>query len=604
MTNLTKNKKMSGSAKDKAMEWIRCKNNPFYFIYNYVYILEDATGKGIKLSNTNLHFKLQRVIKSLYRFQKVVLMASRQLGKSTIAACIIAWATVFYPNIQIIILNIKKDAGLKNLERIKFIISHLPAWMVTNKPFKSKSDIVTYATLYNNAHIKVYFPSTIHPPTTVARSLTSPILYIDESGFIRDMVSIFGSAQQTLSKAREQAMKSGYPTFTLVTSTPNGTSGMGEWFYNRWTKSVDSDLLFDKSDWKKDIDIPKIVNDPSKNLFVGIKYHWSEDISKNQRWYDRQCQEISDQRIINQELDLLFVGTSNCIFSDQMLSSFTTIKPIDNITTLNGATLDIYQNEFDYNDYYLVGVDTAESLDGAFCTIEIFSFKHFNQIAELEFKYGSYTKFGEDIHFVVKWLIEIIGHDNIIMCNENNTIGKAPIEYLLYQVHDINYENYMFKEDPLNNKHDKYGVSTTGLTKPLMVGCLTQFVNENNKCIKSQKLVDQFSNIEKTGTGNIKSIGYSDLFMAVCFTAYVRKKRAMDILPIISVGSPDEYAEKQFNTFANIIKLSDMKTPLVNTYSSQEFVDKDDSYDSEDIMDIFGNQSNDFSSDFLPFFKV
>lgn len=46
--------------------------------------------------------------------------------------------------------------------------------------------------------------------STLARSLTSPILYIDEGAFIKDMVEIYGSAQQTLSKARIQAEKRGW----------------------------------------------------------------------------------------------------------------------------------------------------------------------------------------------------------------------------------------------------------------------------------------------------------------------------------------------------------------------------------------------------------
>ena len=214
------NKKTKDSSKEKALEWFRCKQNPFYFIYNYVHIPEHGTGGSFKLTADNLHPKMKRTVKSLYNYNKAVLMASRQLGKSSIAACMIAWAAVFYPGIQAIILNMRKNAGQNNLKTIKFIVQNLPSWMVTKNPFTSKSDIVTYVTLFNKSHISVFYPSTTHSADTLARSLTSPILYIDEAAFIRDMTTIFGSAQQILSKARQQAQKSGYPHFIFVTSTP------------------------------------------------------------------------------------------------------------------------------------------------------------------------------------------------------------------------------------------------------------------------------------------------------------------------------------------------------------------------------------------------
>lgn len=177
---------------EKGIEWLRCKQNPLYWIYNYAYLPETGTGGYFKVTPKILHPKMKMTIRAIFHFHKAILMASRQLGKSSVAALIIAWAIVFYPGIKSIILNMKKNAALENLAKIKFIISKLPAWMVTNKPFKSKSDIVTYLTLYNDSRVDVFYPSTTHTANTLARSLTSPILYIDESAFIRDMSDIYG----------------------------------------------------------------------------------------------------------------------------------------------------------------------------------------------------------------------------------------------------------------------------------------------------------------------------------------------------------------------------------------------------------------------------
>lgn len=547
----------------RTVEIIKCTQNPIYFILNYVYIPE--TGGRLKYTNDILHYKHKRVVRSLYRFKKCTFMASRQLGKSTIAACMIAWATVFYPGNKAVILNMKQNAALNNLNTIKFIINNLPSWMVTKRPFKSKSDIKTYVELFNNSRIDVFYPSTVHSASTLARSLTVPILYIDEAAFIRDMAEIYGSAQQTLSKARQQAIKNHYPYFILITSTPNGTNNIGKWFYDRWSHSVhDSEIFSYDEKTGKDIlvsNADQIVADKNKNTFVKVKYHWSEDPSKNEKWYQEQCQELDDQRKINQELDLMFVGSTNCLFDDDTLSNFKAVKPKQIVHTNHSVPLNVFVDYIDPTDYYIIGCDTAESLTGAYCALQIYSFRNFVQVAELTYKYGSFTAYGQDIDFCFRWLHKALGNNNIILNIENNTIGKAVLEHLLYHVEDIDYRPFLYKDNV--GKHDEYGTKTTGLTKPLMVGCLVEFLNENEDVsnINSELLIEQFGTIEKTNSGSITSSSYSDLFMATCFCAYLRKKKALDIMPLIELGQK-EYDNRLSTQYTQILSLSNTKNML------------------------------------------
>jgi hypothetical protein len=352
-------------------------------------------------------------------------MASRQLGKSTANAGLIDWSSRFFPRNKAIILNFQKRAALENLQKINFINDHLPDFLRLEKT--SKSDIKTYIDYSNGSKVNVLFPSTIFNKSTIARSLTSPVLYIDESGFISDMGEVFGSAQQVLSKAREQAKLNGYPFFIAISSTPNGIEGSGAWFFNRWTNGIESDLLFEKDlnspkneNWVENADL--IAMDPSKNGFISVRYHWSEDPTKNQEWYQNQCRELSDQRKVNQELDLIFVGSSNCIFDDDLLSQFKAQEKIELVSCPHETSLVVYENNLNPNDYYLIGVDTARSLGGAYNSIEIFSFFKFNQVAEFNFRLGSFTKYGQIIDYIFRWLQRQVGN-NIILAIENNTIG-------------------------------------------------------------------------------------------------------------------------------------------------------------------------------------
>lgn len=137
---------------------------------------------------------------------------------STISAIYNEWAANFYPNIPITILNMHKKSSLENLEKIKFIHNALPEFLRT--PLKYKGSRKTTLDYSNDSVIRIFYPSSATSPSTLARSFTSPGLYIDEAAHIRHMEEAYTSAQPTLSRAREQAIKHNYPYFILLTSTP------------------------------------------------------------------------------------------------------------------------------------------------------------------------------------------------------------------------------------------------------------------------------------------------------------------------------------------------------------------------------------------------
>ena len=61
-------------------EFLKCRNNIFYFIHNYCNIGE--VGNPLLYSADMMNRKYRRVIKGLHRYHKAILMASRQLGKA------------------------------------------------------------------------------------------------------------------------------------------------------------------------------------------------------------------------------------------------------------------------------------------------------------------------------------------------------------------------------------------------------------------------------------------------------------------------------------------------------------------------------------------
>ena len=141
----------------KIKEYMVCRTKPLYYIHKYVKF--ETTGGISDYLDGRFHPKLKRYIRSAHLYHNSLLMASRQLGKSTISGALLDWAMRFYPKNRAVILNFKKESAIENLKKIKFINEYLPDFLQLD--FSSKSDIKTYATYSNGSEIKTFYPTTV-----------------------------------------------------------------------------------------------------------------------------------------------------------------------------------------------------------------------------------------------------------------------------------------------------------------------------------------------------------------------------------------------------------------------------------------------------------
>lgn len=346
------------NAKQIAQEIYKCKSNILYFIDMYCKIPESGGHMDYKLDGVNK--KLKRYIRSTIKYRRSIMMASRQLGKSTCSGIILLWSTMFFPGNRAVILNMKKQSAIENLKIIKFVHEHLPPWLKV--PLRYKGERKTFIEFINNSSIYTFYVSAATPPEQIARGMTVPIIVIDECAFISKIADAYGAATPAISKAREQAIRNGYPTFTSIISTPNGTVGDGEFFYKMYTNASDSDEVFNDEDEKFIDNVEEVLDDPHKNGFIKIDYLWHEDPTKDEKWFINAKKDLNfDTRRINQEINCLFVGSTGCIFDDDLLSLLVSKKPKKTIKLPYFSKLNIFR-DFDPLDYVVVGIDTAKSL--------------------------------------------------------------------------------------------------------------------------------------------------------------------------------------------------------------------------------------------------
>jgi len=545
---------------NQALEFYKCRQNPFYFIYNYVYIPE--IGSTLKYTEDIIHAKLKRLIKCVYNLHYVLLMASRQLGKSTIAAALIEWALNFFPGSKSIILNMQRDYAFENLNKIKFIHENLPDYIKV--PLKNKAERKTYIEYDHGSVVKVFYPATVIKPDTIGRSLSVPILYIDEAAFISYIDEIFAAAAPTLLQAKAQAIKNGMPYFILMSTTPNGVEGTGKWFHSMWSNAIDSDEIFNENhnfvpNYKQ-----LISESVNKNNFVRIKYHWSEDSTKNNDWYLEQQRLLNfDKRKINQELDLVFLGGDNCIFDDETLSALTSKKPIDTIELGVSQNIKFYEPLSNLN-YYIIGIDTAKTITGDMCSIEIFDYQDFNQVAEFQGRLGSVTLFIDCIRTLLTYIENTIGR-RFYLAIENNSFGNQVVEDL-----EDDYSDIIFSPD------DRWvGINTNSKTKKIMISIIYDKIKNNPEIINSADLISQLNIMQRKSNGSISAAsGYhDDLFMASAISSYCYEMTYDEVIPLLNIKDLSKLDKKIVNITASsaLLNTTPNTSKLANLiYSSEQ----------------------------------
>jgi hypothetical protein len=108
-------------------------------------------------------------------------------------------------------------------------------------------------------------------------------------------------------------------------------------------------------------------------------------------------------------------------------------------------------------------------------------------------------------------------------------------------------------------QNQKMGIYTNSITKATMVKALLDVIKENPELVKSKFLIDQLSSIERSNSSKtITSPGFTDLFMASCFCAYVKEKKWLDIAPLIN-KSQSTINQDILNNIKGVISASNDK---------------------------------------------
>ena len=241
--------------KEQVSEYIKCRNDPVYFIRNYVKIISLDHG----IIPFDLYEYQVNFIKQIHENNRIISMQPRQHGKSQTVAAYILHYTLFNDNKTVAILANKATSAREILTRYQMMFEYLPPWL--------QQGVATW----NKGDIKLENGSIVFTAATSAsgiRGKSVNLLYVDEAAIIANTVAddFFTSTYPTIS--------SGKTTKIILTSTPLGYNH----FWHFW-KSAETGV----------------------NGFVPIRVNYWDHPEHDEAWAAKQ-KELLGELKFNQEI--------------------------------------------------------------------------------------------------------------------------------------------------------------------------------------------------------------------------------------------------------------------------------------------------------------
>ena len=192
-------------------EYIRCSQDPVYFMRKYCFIQHPQKGK-IKF---DLFPFQEDSLVDLKDNRFNIILKSRQMGISTLTAGYAVWNMIFREDFNVLVIAIKQDTAKNLITKVRVMHEFLPSWLKVG----SEEDNRLSLRFKNGSQIKA-----VSSAPDAARSEALSLLVIDEAAFIDKVDEIWTSAQQTLATGGS----------AILLSTPNGT---GNLFHRIWTEA-------------------------------------------------------------------------------------------------------------------------------------------------------------------------------------------------------------------------------------------------------------------------------------------------------------------------------------------------------------------------------
>ena len=456
-------------------EYIKCSQDPAHFMKKYCNIQHPQRG---------------RVIFNLYPFQDKVLhlwrdnpysivLKSRQLGISTLAAGYSLWLMLFHKDKNVLCIATKTETAKNMVTKVKFAFDNLPSWMKIKAIENNKLSI----RLENGSQMKA-----VSAAGDSARSEAVSLLLIDEAAFIDNIEEVFISAQQTLATGGG----------CIAMSTPYGT---GNWFHRTWVKATEK-----------------------KNNFLPIRLPWTVHPERDEAWRAEQDKDLGI-RAAAQECDCDFSTSGDTVVEPTILTVLESQvkEPIQKRGFDNN--LWIWEHPI-FGKQYAVFADCARGDGKDYSAFHVFDVESNTQVAEYQGQIGT-RDYGNVLVGIAT------EYNDALLVIENANIGWDVVQTAI----ERNYRNlyYSPRQDAAMVNVEMYlnkfesgqgmvpGFTMSLRTRPLCISKMVSYINEKSVTIPSTRTVSELRTfIWKHGKAQAQDGYNDDLVMSLSMGMFLR----------------------------------------------------------------------------------
>jgi len=364
-------------------EYMKCKEDPEYFIENFVKIIHVDKG----LVPFDMYDYQKDMIHKFNDNRFVICKMPRQTGKSTTIISFLLHYILFNESVNVAILANKGAVARELLSRLQLAYEHLPKWLQQG------------AVVWNKGNIEVENGSKVIAAATsssAVRGSSFNIIFLDEFAHVPQNIAeqFFTSVYPTIS--------SGESTKVLIVSTPLGMN----MFYKMWIESIEK-----------------------RNDYVPIEVHWSEMPGRDEKWKEETIRNTSEVQF-TQEFECEFVGSTYTLIAPSKLRTLVFKTPIH-----SNNNLDVYEEPIKNHTYALIA-DTAQGKGLDYSAFNIFD------VSEMPYKQVAVFRDNTISPMLYPNIIFNVGnkYNQAHVLIEVNDIGSQVADTLHY---DLEYENIM-----------------------------------------------------------------------------------------------------------------------------------------------------------------
>ena len=291
---------------EEVEEYLKCSEDPVYFILNYIKIV--SLDEGV-IPFTMYDFQVD-MVKKFHDNRFNIAKLPRQSGKSTIVTAYLLWYVLFNQNVNVAILANKAATAREMLGRLQLSYENLPKWL--------QQGILQW----NRGSLELENGSKILAASTSAsavRGMSFNVIFLDEFAFVPNHIAdqFFSSVYPTVS--------SGKSTKVIIISTPHGMN----MFYKLWHDA-----------------------EQGKNEYLPTEVHWSQVPGRDAAWKEQTIKNTSEQQF-KVEFECEFLGSVDTLISPSKLRTMPYIEPIK-----QGKGLAVYEDVIPEHNY-IITVDVA-----------------------------------------------------------------------------------------------------------------------------------------------------------------------------------------------------------------------------------------------------